>query len=149
VVARQGVDGVRVVFVGSVELVLVLSCVPGGVYDIAADNHEGRVSADLEKRWHDCELGGVSLPGVPDYEEGKLLEVRVFIDDEIRLKLPCLVLDIHPAAPLIVGRVPEKASEYLVPGSPERQDAKPRELPLGGYKTPEFARFPTGPAGPG
>jgi hypothetical protein len=97
-----------------------------------------------------CELRGVSLPGVPDYEEGKLLEVRVFFNYEIRLKLPCLVLYIHPAAPLIVGRVPEKASEYLVPGSPERHEAKPgEELPPGGYKPPELARFATGPAGPG
>src|SRR5215207_5046524 len=150
VIARQGVDGGRVVAVRAVELVFVLFAVSGGVHDVAADQHEVRVSSAREQRRHDRELRGVPLPGVADHEERDLLEPRVFPDDQIFREPPGLALDLHPPASLVVGRVSEEVSEDLVPGPPQGRGVEPGERPQtgGGNEAPEIAGFPANPAGP-
>ncbi len=67
VVARQGVDGLRIVLVGDAELVQVLVYLPGRVDDVAADDHELRILTAFEQRRHERELRLVSFTGVADH----------------------------------------------------------------------------------
>jgi hypothetical protein len=127
VVAGQGVDGVRVVLVGLVELGLVVLRVSRWVDDVAAEDHEIGVPPTREQRLHHRVLRGVTLPGVPDNEEGDLLEVCVLVEDKIPGELPGLSLHLHPATALVVDRVPEDASQDLVAGLPEGYGVQPRE----------------------
>ncbi len=125
VVAGEGVDGVLVVLVGCVELRVVVLGVPGGVDDVAADDHEVRVPPAREERVDHGVLRSVPLPRVSNHYEGDRLPARALVDDQVFWQPPRLALQLHSEAAFVVSRVSEEPYQVLVARPPEGDRVDP------------------------
>lgn len=134
------------VAIGSVELLLVLVDVAGGVDHVAGQDHEPGVLPHRTQRGHGRPLRGVPLAGVPHDEERDIAAAGP-VDGEARAAATERCRD--PGTAEVVDGVPELLGDRVVARLPEGPRIEPGERRLGGDEGLEAPRAPARPPGPG
>src|SRR5215212_3084044 len=143
-IARYGVDGFSIAFIGQVEFVQVFVDISSGVDDIAADDHKGRTFSDRVQKGYGRKLRPVSLPGISNDEELERIEIRA-INNEALQDVWTFPLCTHPATAFVVNRVTQVARDHIVAALPKHFGLEPTERRLNhpkveGHRIPAFLK---------